>query len=176
MDQNKLQKILKGMGILDHLTCFLRNLNAGQETTFRNEHETMDWFSIEKSVHQSLILSLCLFKLYAAAAAAAVYIKQNAGLDEAQAEIKISRRNINNLREADDITLTVESEKELRRLLMKVKEEREKAGLKLNSQNIQIMASDPIPSWQIHGIAMEKVRDIFVVVGIQNHCKWWLQP
>ena len=105
-----------------------------------------------------------------------MYIKQNAGLDEAQAEIKIDRRNINNLREADDTTLTVESEKELRRLLMKVKEEREKAGLKLNSQNIKIMASGPITSWQIHGIAMEKVRDIFVVVGLQNHCKWWLQP
>ena len=101
---------------------------------------------------------------------------RNTGLEEAQSEVEIARRNINNLREEDDITLTVESEKELRRLLMKVKEEREKAGLKLNSQNIKIMASDPIESWQIHGIAMEKVRDIFVVVGIQNHCKWWLQP
>ena len=130
----------------------------------------MDCFKIGKGVYQGCILSPCLFNLHAE------YIMQNAGLDEAQTGIKIAGRNNNNLRYADDTTLIAETEEELKSLLMKVKEEREKAGLKLNSQNIQIMASDPITSWQIHGIAMEKVRDIFVVVGIQNHCKWWLQP
>ena len=170
MDQNKLQKILKGMGILDHLTCFLRNLNAGKEATFRNEHETMDWFSIEKSVHQSLILSLCLFKLYAAAAAAAVYIKQNAGLDEAQAEIKISRRNINNLRYADDTILTAGSEEELKSLSMKVKGESEKVTLKLNFQK-----NEDYGIWSHHFMANRwgnngnNARLYFP--GLQNHCR-----
>ena len=123
MDHNKLRKILKEMGIPDHLTCLLRNLYAGQEATVRTGHGT-DWFQIGKGVHQGCILPLCLFNLYAE------YIMRNAGLDEAQAGIKIAGRNINNLRYADDTTLMAESEKELKRLLMKVKEESEKAGLK----------------------------------------------
>ena len=113
------------MGIPDHLTCLLRNLYAVQEATVRTGHGTMDWFKIEKGVHQGCILSPCLFNLYVE------YIMQNAGLDEAQAEIKIAGRNIYNLRYADDTTLMAESEEELKRLL-KVKEESEKAGLKLN--------------------------------------------
>ena len=121
-------KILKEMGIPDHLTCFLRNLYAGQESTVRTGHGTTDWFQIGKGVRQGCILSLspCLFNLYAE------YIMRNTGLDEAQAGIKIAGRNINNLRYADDITLMAESEEELKSLLMKVKEGREKVGLKLN--------------------------------------------
>ena len=115
------------MGILDHLTCLLGNLYAGQEATVRTRHGT-DWFKIGKGIHQGCILSPCLFNLYAE------YIMQNARLDEVQAGIKISGRNINNLRYTDDITLMAESEEELRSLLMKVKEESEKAGLKLNIQ------------------------------------------
>ena len=126
VDQNKLWKILKEMGIPDHLTCLLRNLCAGQETIVRTGHGTIDWFPIEKGVRQGCILSPCLFNLYAE------YIMQNARLDEAQAEIKIARRNINNLRYADDTTLMAESKEELKSLLMKVKEESDKAGLKLN--------------------------------------------
>ena len=118
MDHNKLHKILKEMGILDHFTCLLTSLYAGQEATVRTGHETMDWFQIGKGVRQGCILSPCLFNLYTE------YIMQNAGLDEAQAGIKISRRNINNLRY--DTTLTAESEEELKSLLMKVKEESEK--------------------------------------------------
>ena len=126
VDHNKLWKILQEMGIPDNLTCLLRNLYAGQEATVRTGHETTDWFQIGKGVHQGYILSLCLFNLYAE------YIVWNARLDEAQVEIKVARRNINNLRYADDTTLMAEREEELQSPLMKVKEESEKVGLKLN--------------------------------------------
>ena len=126
MDHNKLWNILKEMGIWDNFTCLLRNLNAGQEATVRTGHGTMDWFQIGKEVHQDHILSPCLFNFYTD------YIMRNARLDEAQAEIKIAGRNINNLRYTDDTTLTAESEEELKSLLMRVKEESEKSGLKLN--------------------------------------------
>ena len=132
------------MGIPDRLTCLLRYLYAGQEATVRTGHGTTDWFQIRK-VHQGCILSPCLFSLYAE------YIMQDAGLGEAQAGIKISRRNINNLRYADDTTLMAESEEELKSLFMKVKEESEKSLHKLNIQNTKIMASGPITSWQIDG-------------------------
>ena len=135
VDHNKLWKILKEMGISDHLTCLLRNLYADQEATVRTGHGTTDWFQIRKRVRQGCILSRCLFNLYAE------YIMRNAGLEEAQAGIKIAGRNINNLRYADDSTLMAESEEELKSLLMKVKEEGEKAGLKLNIQKTKIMAS-----------------------------------
>ena len=137
MDHNKLWKILKEMGILDHLTCLLRNLYAGQEATVRTGHGTTEWFQIRKGVHQGCILSPCLFNLHAEC------IMRNAGLDEAQAGMTIAGRNINNLRYADDTTLMAES-KELKSLLMKVKEESEKGGLKLSIQNTKIMASSPI--------------------------------
>ena len=127
-DHNKLWKILKDMGIPDHLTCLLSNLYAGQESTVRTGHGTIDWFQIGKGVCQGYILSPCLFNLYAE------YIMRNAGLEEAQARIKIAGRNINNLRYADDTTLMAEREEELKSLLMKVKEESEKVGLKLNIQ------------------------------------------
>ena len=140
VDHTKLWKILKEMGISDHLTCLLRNLYAGQEATVRTGHGTTNGFQIGKGVHQGCILSPCLFNLYAE------YIKRNAGLEEAQAGIKISCRNINNLRYADDTTLVAESEEELRNLSMKVKEESEKGGLKLNIQKTKIMASSPITS------------------------------
>ena len=133
------------MGILDHLTCLLRNLYAGQEATVRPGHGTTDWFQIGKGVRQGRILSLCLFNFYAE------YIMRNAGLDKTQAGIKISGRNINNLRYVDDTTLTAESKEELKSLLMKVKEDSEKAGLKLNIQKTKITASGPITSWQIDG-------------------------
>ena len=140
------------MGIPDHLTSFLRNLFAGQEATVRTGHRTTDLFEIGKGVCQGCILSSCLFNLHAE------YIMQNAGLDETQAGIKIARRNINNLRYTDDTTLMAESE-ELKSLLMKVKEESEKIGLKLNIQKTKIMASCPITSWQIDGETMETVTD-----------------
>ena len=145
MDHNKLWEILQDMGIPDHLTCLLRNLFAGKEATVRTGHGTTDWFQIGKGVHQGYILSPCLFNL------CAKHIMQNPGLDEAQAEIKIARRNINNPRYADDTTLMEESEEELKSLLMKVKEDSEKVGLKLNIQKPKIMASSPIISWQIDG-------------------------
>ena len=132
-------KIMKNMGIPDHLTFLLRNLYAGQEATVRTGHGTTDWFQIRKGVHQSCILSPCLFNLYAE------YIMRNARLDEAQAGIKIARRNISNLRYADDTTLKAESEKELKSLLRKVKEKSEKVGLKLNIHKAKIM----VPS--LHG-------------------------
>ena len=154
---NKLWKILKEMEVPDHLTCLLRNLYAGQEATVRTGHGTTDWFHIGKGVCQGCILSPCLFNLYAK------YIMRNAGLDEAQAGIKISGRNINNLRYADDTTLMAESE-ELKSLLMKVKEESEKAGLKLNIQKTKIMAFGPITPWQIDGETVETVAD-FIFVG-----------
>ena len=138
MDYNELWKILQEMGISDHLTCLLRNLCAGQEATVRNGLGTTDWFQIRKGVRQGCILSSCLFNLYAE------YIMRNAELDETQAGIKIAGRNINNLRYADDTTLMAESEEELKSLLMKVKEESEKVGLKLNIQKTKIMASGPI--------------------------------
>ncbi|KAB0374331.1 hypothetical protein FD755_014587 [Muntiacus reevesi] len=176
------------MGIPDHLTCLLRNLYAGQEATVRTGHGTTDWFQIGKGVRQGCILSPCLFNLYAE------YIMRNAGLEEAQAGIKIAGRNINNLRYADDTTLMAESEEELKSLLMKVKEESEKVGyaddttlmaeseeepksllmkvkeesekvgLKLNIQKTKIMASGPITSWQINGETMETVAD-FIFLG-----------
>jgi len=138
------------MEIPDHLSSLLRNLYTGQEATVRTEYRTIDWFQIGKGC----ILSSYLFNLYAE------YIMRNAGMDEAQAGIKIARRNINNLRYADDTTLMAESEEELKSLLMKVKKESEKVGLKLNIQKIKIMASGPITSWQIYGESMETVRDI----------------
>ena len=128
VDHNKLWKILKEMGIPDHLTCLLRNLYAGQEATVRPGHGTTDWFQIAKGVRQGCILSPCLFNFYAE------YIMRNAGLEEAQAGIKIARRSINNLRYADDTILMAESEEELKLLLKKVKVESEKVGLKLNIQ------------------------------------------
>ena len=134
-------KILKEMGIRDHLTCLLRNLYAGKEATVRTSHGKIDWFQIGKGVHQSCKLSPCLFNLYEE------YITRNAGLDEVQAGLKISRRNINNFRYVNDITLMAESEEELKSLLMKVKEENEKVGLKLNIQKTKIMASGLITSW-----------------------------
>ena len=144
VDHNKLWKILKEMETPDHLTCLLINLYAGQEATVRTGHGTTDWFQIGKGVHQGCILSPCSFNLYAG------YIMRNAGLEKAQAGIKIAGRNINNLRYADDTTLMAES-KELKNLLMKVKEESEKVGLKLNIQKTKIMASGPVTSWQMDG-------------------------
>ena len=138
-------KMVKEMGIPNHLTCLLRNRYAGQEATVRTEHGTTDWFQIGKGVRQGCILLPCLFDLYAE------YIMRNAGLEEAQAGIKIAGRNINNLRHAVDTTLIAESEEELKSLLMKVKEDSEKVGLKLNIQKTKIMASSPITSWQIDG-------------------------
>ena len=146
------------MGIPDHLTCLLRNLYAGQEATVRTRHGTTDWFQIGKGVHQGCILSPCLFKLYAE------YIIRKVGMDEAQAGIKIARRNINDLRYADDTTRMAESEEELKSLLMKMKEESEKVGLKFNIQKTKIMASGTITSWQMDGETKEPVRD-FIFMG-----------
>ena len=140
VDHNKLWKILKEMGIPDHLTCLLRNLYESQEATVRTGHGTTDWFQIGKGVRQGCILSPCLFNFYAE------YIMRNTGLDGAQAGIKIAGRTINNLRYADDTTLMAESKEALKRLSMKVKEKSEKAGLKLNIQQTKIMASSPIIS------------------------------
>ena len=162
VDHNKLWEILKGMGIPHHLTCLLRNLYAGQEATVRTGHGTTDWFQIRKGVHQHCVLSPYLFNFYAES------IMRNAGLEEAQARIKIAARNTNNLRYTDDTTLMAESEEELKSLLMKVKEESEKVGLKLNIQKMKTMASGPISSWEIDG---ETVSD-FIFGGLQNHCRW----
>ena len=153
MDHSKLWEIPQEMGIPDHLTCLLRNLYAGQEAAVRTGHGTTYWFQIGKGVHQGYILSLCLFNLYAE------YIMRNAWLDEAQTGIKIAGRDINNLRYADDTTLMAESEEELKSLLMKVKEESENVGLKLNIQKTKIMASVPITSWEICGETVETVSD-----------------
>ena len=142
LDHNKQWKILKETGILDHLTCLLRNLYAGQEATVRNGHGTTDWLQIGKEVCQGCILSPCLFNLYEE------HFMRNAGLDEAQAGIKVAGRNINNLQYANETTLMAESE-ELKSLLMKVKEESEEIGSKLNIPKTKIMASGPITSWQI---------------------------
>ena len=141
------------MGITDHLTCLLRNLYAGQEVAVRTGHGTTDWFQIGKGVHQGCILSPCLFNLYAE------YILRNTGPEEAQAGIKTAGRNTSNLRYADDTTVMAKSEEELKSLLMKVKEESEKVGLKLNIQKTKIMTSGPITSWQIDGETVETVSD-----------------
>ena len=156
-------KILKEIGISDHLTCLLRNLYAGQEGTVRTGHGPTDWFQIGRGARQGCILSPYLSNLHAE------YIMRNAGLEEAQAGIKIAGRNINNLRYTYNTTLMAESEEELKSLLMKVKEESEKADLKLNIQKTKIMASGLITSWQIDGSG-NSVRPYFG--GLQNHCKW----
>ena len=142
VDHNKLRKILKEMGISDHLTCLLRNLCAGQEAIVRTGHGTTHWFQIVKGVYQGCILSPCLFNLYAE------YIMRNARLDKAQAGIKIAGWNVHNLRYADDTSLMAESKEELKSFLTKVEEESEKVGLNLNIQKAKIMASSPITSWQ----------------------------
>ena len=150
VDHKKLSKILKKIEIQDHLTCILRNLYVGQEATVRTGPGTTDWFQIRKRVRQGCILSPCSFNLYAK------YIMRNAGLDEAQTTaIMIDGRNINNLRDAYDTTLMTESKEELKSLLMKVKEESEKVGLKLNIQETKIMASGPIASWKLVGETVE---------------------
>ena len=150
------------MGIPDHLTS--RNLYAGQEARVRTGHGTIDWFQIGKGVCQGCILSPCLFNLDAE------YIMRNAGLEEAQAGIKIAGRNINNLRYADDTTLMAETEEELKSLLMKVKVKSEKVGLKLNIQKTKIMAYGPITSSEIDAETGNSVRLYFF--GLQNHCRW----
>ena len=152
------------MGIPDHLTYFLRNLYTGQEATLRTGHGTTDWFQIGKGVHQGCIFSPCLFNINPE------YIMRNAGVDEAQARINISGRNINNLRYADDTILMAESEEELKSLLMKMKQESEKVDLKLNIQKTKIMASGPITSWEVDGETVETVRLYFG--GLQNHYRW----
>ena len=151
-------KILKDMGIPDHLTCFLRNLYAGQEATVITGRGTTDWFHIGKGVGQGCILSPCLFNLYAQ------YIMRKAGLEETQAGIKIPGRKINNLKYADDTILTAESKEELKSLLIKMKQESEKVGLKLNIQKTKIMASSAITSWQIDREKVKTVTD-FIFVG-----------
>ena len=157
------------MGIPDHLTCLLRNLYAGQEATVRTGHGTTNWFQIGKGVYQGCILSSCLFNFYAE------YIMWNAGLDEAQTGIKIAGRNTNNLIYTDDITLMAENEEKLKSLLIKVKEEREKVGLKLNIQKTKIMASASHHSmanrWGNNGNSNR-----LYFGGLQNYCRWWLQP
>ena len=164
VDHNKLWKILKEMGTPDHLTGLFRNLYAGQEATVRTGQGTTDWFQIGKGVCQGCILSPCLFIYFFPTSPClfnlyAEYIMRNTGLEEAQAGIKIVRRNINNLRYADDTTLMAESEEKLKSLLMKVKEESEKVGWKLNIQKTKIMASGPITSWEIDGETVETVPD-----------------
>jgi len=155
------------MGKPNHLTCLLRNRYAGQEVTVRTGHGTTDWFQIEKEVHQGCILSPCLFNFYAE------YIMRKTGLEEAQAGIKIAGRNINNLIYTDYTTLIAEIEEELKSLLMKVKDESEKVGLKLNFQKSKIMASGPITSWQIDGETVETIAD-FIFLGSKitadGHC------
>ena len=147
----------------------LRNLFAGQEATVRTGQGTTDWFQIRKGVCQGCILSPCLVNLYAE------YIIRNIGLDEAQARINIAGRHINNLRYEDDTTLMAEREEELKSLLMKLRKESEKVGLKINIQKMEIMACSPITSWQINGETVETVTE-FYCRGLQNHCRWWLQP
>ena len=153
VDHNNLWKILKEMGIPDHLICLLRNLYAGQEATVRPGHGTTNWFQIGKGVHQSCILSRSLFNL------CAEYIMRNVGLEKAKARIKIAGRNVNKFKYAYDTTLMAESEEELKSLLIKVKEESEKVGLKLNIQKTKIIASGPITLWKIDGETMETVSD-----------------
>ena len=167
VDHNKLWKILKEMGIPDHLTWLLRNLYAGQEATVRTGHGTTDWFQI-KGVRQGCILSPCSFNLYAE------YIMRNAGLEETQAGIKIARRNINNLRYADDTNLMAESEEDLKSLLMKVKEESEKVGWKLNIEKTNHGVWSDNFMGNIWGNSGNSVRLYFG--GLQNHGRWWLWP
>ena len=157
-------KILREMGVPDHLTCLLRNLYACQEATVRTGHGATDWFQIGKGVRQGCILSPWLFNFYAE------YIMRNAGLEETQAGIKIAGRNINHFRYADDTTLMAECEEELKILLMKVKEDREKVGSKLNIQKTKIMASGPIISWEIDDKEWKQCQTLFL--GLQNHCRW----
>ena len=156
-------RILKEVGLPDHLTCLLRKLYASQTATVRTRHGTTDWFKIGKGVHQGYILSPCLFNLYAE------YILRNAELGESQAGIKIAGENINNIRYADDITLMAESKEELKSLLMRVKEESEKVGLKLNIQKTKILESSPITSWQIHGETVEAVTDFLFLDSECSH-------
>ena len=156
------------MGIPDQLTCLLRNLYAGQEAAVRTDNGTTVWLKIGKGVWQGCLLSPCLFNFYAE------YIMRNAGLDESQVGIKIARRNIKNLTYADYNTLMAESEEELKNLLMRVKEENEKASLKLNIKKTKIMASSPITQWQIDGKSGNSDR--FYFLWLQNHCEWWLHP
>ena len=169
VDHNKLCKTLKEMGIPDHLSCLLRNPYAGQEATVSTQHGTTDSFQIRKGLCQGCILSPCLFNIYAE------YIMRNSRLDEAQAGIKIARRN-NNVRFADDTTLMAESEEELKGLLMKVKEESEKVGLKLNIQKTKIIASGPVTSWQIDGETVETVDKLNLVDNLhlenEKQMKW----
>ena len=157
-------KILNKMGIPNHLTCLLRNLYAGQEATVRTRHGTMDWFQIEKEVHQSCILSPCLFSFYAE------HIMCNSELHKSQAGIKIARRSINSLRYVDETFIMAESKKELKSLLMKVKEESEKPGLKVDIQKMKIMASGPITLRQMDGEKWNSDRLYFL--GLQNHRGW----
>ena len=160
------------MGIPDHLTCFLRNLYAGQEATVRTRHATRDWFKIGKGIHQGCILLPSLFNLYAE------YIMRNAGLEKVQAGIKIAGRHINNLRYADDTTLMADSKEELKSLLMEEKEESEKSSLKRSIQKTKIMTSGPITSWQIDGETMETMTDfifwapisLWTVTGRKDAC------
>ena len=161
------------MGIPDNFTCLLRNLYAGQEATVRTGHGRMNWFQIGKGVCQGCILSPCLFNFYAE------YIMWNATLDGSQAGIKISGRNINNLRYADDTTLMAGSEEELKSLLMRVKDKSEKVGLKLNIQKTMIMASSPMTTRQIEGQRVDFMKWTLwqtLFLGLQNHCRQWLQP
>ena len=158
MNHNKLWKILKEMGTPDHLIFLPKNLHARQEARVRIGYGTMAWFKIGKGVHQGCILSPCLLNFYAE------YIMKNARLDKAQDGIKIARRNINNLRYADDTCLMVESEEELKSLLMRVQVESEKTGIKLNIQKTKIITSGPITSWQIDGGKVETVTD-FIFLG-----------
>ena len=160
VDHSKLWKILKEMRVPDYLSCLLRNVYAGQEATVGTGHGKTDWFQIVKGVRQACILSPCSFNFYAE------YIMRNTGLEKAQAGIKIAGRNINNLRYADDTTLLAESEEELKSLLMKVKVESEKVGLKLNIQKTKnhFLASGPIISWEIDGETVETVSD-FILGG-----------
>ena len=165
VDHNKLWKILKEMGIPDHLICLLRNLYAGQEATVRTGHGTIDWSQIGKGVHQGCILSPDLFNFFAE------YIMRNTGLEEAQAGIKIAGKISITSDMQMNTPLWQKSKEELKNLLMKVKEESEKVGLKLNIQKTKIMASGPITSWEIDGKTVETVPD-FVFLGLQNHCRW----
>ena len=157
------------MGITGHLACLLRRLCEGQESVVTNGHGTMDCFQIGKGLHQSCVLSPCLFNLHAE------YIIWNAGLDEAQAGIKIAGRNVNNLRYVGDTTRMAESKEQLNSLLMKVNEHSEKLGLKFNIQKTKIMAYSLTTSWQINEETKWKLTD-FLFWGLQNHCRWWLQP
>ena len=166
MNHNKLENSEK-MGISDHLTCLLRNLYVDQEATLRTGQGTTDWFQIVKGIRQGCILSPWLFNLYAE------YIMRNTGLDETQAGIKIARRNINNLRYVDDTTIMVESGGELKSLLMKVKEESENVGLKLNIQKTKFMASGPIYHFMANRWKNSGNNDkLNLGVGLQNHCRW----